>query len=133
MAMNPSEDEDVPVIHSYSRAQAIEDGVLVDLTEWASQTGFKVPVACTAAVRHSYIVPTEELRPVGQSERGRAHDLLWLLYVAVRKCPSRTDQLMFKVIFLMSPRNHETVKFKAISGPGDTREMVLTIMMPEED
>lgn len=128
-----SDSNDWPIIHSYSRAQAIEDGVLVDLTEWAKETGFKVPVACTAAVWHGYIVPKDELRPVGQSERGRAHDLLWLLYVAIRKCPPHTDQLMFKVIFLMLPRNHETVRFKAISGPGDAGEHVLTVMLPDED
>lgn len=133
MAMKPHEDQDMPITHSYSRAQAIEDGVLVDLTEWASQTGFKVPVACTAAVWHGYIVPKDELRLAGQSERGRAHDMLWLLYVAIRKCPSHTNHLGFKVIFLMSPRNHQTVQFKAISGPGDAGEPVLTIMLPCED
>ena len=29
-----------PTIYRYTRAQAIEDGVLIDLTEWASETGF---------------------------------------------------------------------------------------------
>ena len=35
--------ENTPVIFQYSRAQAIEDGVLIDLTEWAKELGFKVP------------------------------------------------------------------------------------------
>ena len=39
--------EDAPVIYSYTRKQAIEDGVLVDLTEWSKETGFTIPVACT--------------------------------------------------------------------------------------
>ena len=66
---------DAPVIFSYTRAQAIEDGVLVDLTEWAKETGFRIPVACTCAVWNGYIVPSEDTREFGQSERGRAHDL----------------------------------------------------------
>lgn len=37
------------VISSYSRKQAIEDGVLIDVTEAANQLGFRVPVAMTSA------------------------------------------------------------------------------------
>ena len=73
------------------------------------------------------------LRQVGQSERGRVHDVLWLLYVAIRKCASHTDQLLFKISFLMSARNQQTVELKAISGPGDAGEPVLTLMLPDED
>ena len=71
--------EDAAVIFSYTRAQAIEDGVLVDLTAWARETGFKVPVACTATVWQGYIVPPPKTEGWGQSERGRAHDLLWMV------------------------------------------------------
>ena len=38
------------VIHRYTRAQAIEDGVLVDLTAQARTCGFTVPVAMTATL-----------------------------------------------------------------------------------
>ena len=38
------------LIHSYTRKQAIEDGVLVDVTETAKARGFVVPVAMTAMV-----------------------------------------------------------------------------------
>ena len=37
------------LIHSYSRAEAIADGVLVDVTKPASEAGFKVPVTITRA------------------------------------------------------------------------------------
>ena len=40
---------DADLIHSYSRAQAIEDGVLVDVSETAREAGFTVPVAITRA------------------------------------------------------------------------------------
>ena len=38
------------VIFSYTRAEAIADGVLVDVSETARETGFTVPVALTRAV-----------------------------------------------------------------------------------
>ena len=36
-------------IYRYTRAQAIEDGVLVDVTETAREAGFRCPVAITHA------------------------------------------------------------------------------------
>ena len=32
-----------PVLHAYTRAQAIEDGILVDVSETAREAGFKIP------------------------------------------------------------------------------------------
>lgn len=127
---------DMPVVFSYTRRQAIEDGVLVDLTEWARETGFRIPVACTATVWHQYIAPPEGTRALGQSERGRAHDLLWLLYTNIRACKHKgegDDRLLYKVIFLQTPHRQETVTLKATCGPGDHGEPVLTVMLPTED
>ncbi len=125
---------DAPVIFAYTRAQAIADGVLVDLTPWAKETGFRIPVACTATVWHDYIVPQNDTRSLGQSERGRAHDVLWMLYNAIRRHDDGGgDRLFFKVIFLQAPGRHETVRFKAICGPGDQAEPILTLMLMDED
>ncbi len=121
------------VIYAYTRAQAIEDGVLVDLTEWAGETGFSVPVACTTTVWHEYIVPPDRTRQWGQSERGRAHDLLWMLLNAIRRNDGAQHQVQFEVIFLMAPERNETARLKAVCGPGDQGEPVITIMRPHED
>ena len=136
--------DDAPVIYRYTRAQAIEDGVLVDLTEWARETGFKIPVACTAQVWNRFLTPPSGTRELGQSERGRAHDALWMLFVAInRQSTSRRaesngeagaiDQIRYEVIFSQAPDKHETVALKAICGPGDRGEPVLTILMPNDD
>ena len=122
-----------PVIFSYTRQQAIADGVLVDLSEWAKQEGFTIPVACTSALWHGWIVPPDTASSMGQSERGRAHDVLFLLLCAIRQCPKSTDLLHFKVLFQQPPGRSETIRFKAICGPGDTAEPVLTLLLPEED
>lgn len=127
---------DTPVIFSYTRKQAIEDGVLVDLTEWAKETGFRIPVACTATIWNQYVVPPANTCALGQSERGRAHDLLWMLFLSIRQSRSTqtdNDRLHFRVIFLQAPQRQETVTVKAICGPGDHGEPVMTIMCPDED
>jgi len=122
-----------PVISSYSRAQALEDGVLVDLTAWAKETGFTIPVACTAAVWSDWIAPTAEMRAYGQEERGRAHDLLWMLYCAIRRA-GKGDRIEFRVLFAQKPgKRPRSVALKSVCGPGDAAEPVLTIMLPNED
>ncbi|HEX8911282.1 MAG TPA: DUF6573 family protein [Humisphaera sp.] len=130
---SPAEDD---VVFRYTREQAIADGVLVDLTEWARETGFVVPVACTAAVWDGYVVPDSALAAQGQSARGRGHDLLWMLFHAIRSLPpggGGGERLGFDVLFLMPPETRETVRLAAVIGPGDDAEPVLTVMLPYED
>lgn len=55
---NPYDTDNQPfgeVIHAYTRAQAIEDGVLVDVSHMACRMGFKFSVAITAAAYHVYV------------------------------------------------------------------------------
>ena len=50
------------IIARYTRAQAIEDGVLIDVSKMAKEAGFVIPVAVTDAVWNEYIVPSDILR-----------------------------------------------------------------------
>ena len=52
---------DCPIIFTYTREQAINDGVLVDVTQTAKKSGFRVPVALTSEVYNGYVVPKEGL------------------------------------------------------------------------
>lgn len=133
IASNNNLFEGIPIIYSYSRAQAIEDGVLVDLTEWAKEACFTIPVACTAAVWHQHIVPPGDTQKLGQSERGRAHDMLWMLKHAIRKQPGVADRLVYDVTFLDAAGKPQTITLKAICGPGDQGEVVMMIMLINED
>lgn len=125
--------DELPVIFQYTRAQALEDGVLIDLTEWAQEVGFTFPVAVTAAVWAEYIVPHEKLQEVGQSERGRAHDMLWMLFNAIRGSKDPGSELHFEVLFLQYPQRRQKVTLKSVCGPGDAAAPVITIMLPNED
>ena len=127
--------DDMPVIFRYTRAQALEDRVLVDLTEWAREVGFRYPVACTCTVWDGFVVPPEAMRALGQSERGRAHDLLWMLFCAIKKGRGGS-QVDFSVLFegtAEHPSQVVTQEFFSVCGPGDQGEPVLTILLPGED
>lgn len=116
------------VISSYSRAQAIEDGVLVDVTEWASaEKGFIGGFRCPVAVTRSVWGDIERCPPL-QDVRGRAHDLLWMASLAARRGGSET---LFSLIMQVGRSKRRT--YKMVAGPGDAGEMVITIMQPEED
>ena len=120
------------VVFTYTRKEAIEDGVLVDLTDIAKESGFKVPVAVTDTVFHTYLDPDEELKAYGQSLRGRIQDMLFMLYLSARK--NTESIVLFEVCFLLKPGyDPETVSLKSVIGPGDEGEAVITVMLPHED
>jgi len=123
------------VISSYSRAQALEDGFLVDVSETAREAGIKFPVALTRPVWDGYCeVPAGV---IAQDVAGRLWDVLHMLRLAIRRAPAPSDRVNFSVYV----RNHnrdtldrrDLVELKAICGPGDTPEPVITIMLPTED
>ena len=75
-------------IHAYTRAQAIADGVLVDVTRQASPAemhgGFTVPVAVTAALWSAIEAIPDSLAGIADA-RGRLHDVLWMASLAARR------------------------------------------------
>jgi len=123
------------VISVDSRSQALADGVLVDTSDLAREAGFVFPVALTETLYHSYIVPALGLVAEGQSITGRLWDVLNVLRYTISKAKSRnTDTILFKVLFLMSAgADPVPIELKAVCGPGDDGEPVLTIMLPDED
>ena len=126
-------DKDWNVIYTYTRAQAIEEGVLIDITADAKAHGFKVHTVITDNLYRQYVeVPTRLDGSFGQSRDGRLHDLLTLALFAARSSKG-TDRVYFKVSFLMEPGRSETVDIIAHIGPGDHGEPVMTLMLPEDD
>lgn len=68
----PEEDLFGPVIHTYTRAQALADGVQIDFSEVAREAGFKIPVFITATVYNEFVKVPEGV--IGQDEPGRLWD-----------------------------------------------------------
>ena len=124
-------------IHKYTRAQAIADGVLVDVTETANESGFRWPVAITSTVWEDCVAWSEEdsERQVHQTESGRLWDVLFMAFAAISK--SRNDSVLIYELGRV-PRDGKSIKpqvtkLKLVAGPGDTAEPVITIMQIHED
>lgn len=118
-------------ISVYTRAQAIEDGVLIEVNRTAREARIKFPVAVTARVWHDYIVPDDRSRPYGQSEAGRLWDAMYLLSNAARRSQER--EIRYTVRFIMKERQPRDIQLKALCGPGDDGRPVITVMIPDED
>ena len=146
-----------PMMHRYTRKQAIEDGILVDLSagtaEWipgmVREAGIRIPVAMTTTVFADCVSPLEdsglELGP-GQDIKGRLWDVLWMFANAVRWRGSSGQQadnegeLMFRLRVVPNlPKGSDRqpraklVTLKAVIGGNDDGSPCITIMYPHED
>jgi hypothetical protein len=120
------------IISSYSRSQAIKDGVLVDLATVAPDVcrqHYKFSVACTAAVWG--IIEKAVKNPRWMNDiNGVVHDMLWMS--RSRICPVSPEGGLFQVVIKGAGRK-SIFTFRIACGPGDQGEPVITIMLPEED
>lgn len=134
--------DDTTIIDSYTRADAINDGVLIDVSQRASESGFKWPVALTRAawidcVQWDNGIEQTKDTATGQDENGRLHDVLTVALYALRR--ARGNHANFTLFPLLripptgSSAEPEFVKLKIHIGPGDTAAPVLTISLPHED
>ena len=125
--------EEADLIHVYTRAQAIEDGCLIDVTEVAKEARFKVPVALTAAVWADCVSWDNNAEKRHQDERGRLWDVLWMAALAGTKSPN--DSTVPFAILRIPHRGSKARQVRLVMtiGPGDDGEPVVTIMQPGED
>lgn len=128
-------------ISVYTRAMALADGVLVDLTEKAKLYGFKIPFACTEAVwmtlAWSEAIEERKLDATGQCTEGRVHDLLVLARMAANgAAQAGTSVAEFDTLLVPVEGTGIYAKperFRLVVSGGDDGEPVLTLMLPGED
>jgi len=78
-----------PVIYSYTRSQAIADGLQVEVSKVAREAGITFPVFLTRAVYDNYV--TVPAGVTGQDEAGRLWDIVWMTRFAIRAAqPNQT-------------------------------------------
>ncbi len=85
---NHKEDQQTEIyIHSYTRQQAISDGVLIDIEKQfpnlSKQAGFKYPIALTAKAFSRYVALNPNTRL--EDPKGRMWDILWMLMLKIKK------------------------------------------------
>lgn len=122
------------VISTYTRRQAIADGVLIDVTPTAREAGFRYPVAVTCGVWAECIAV-----PAGvewQDEAGRLWDVLSMLVFASRQStPEPLSEIRYKLHVQNDDRDGvpPLVELVAVCGPDDDGSPCVTIMLPGED
>ena len=120
------------IIHTYTRADALRAGVLIDVSETAREAGIRYPVAVTSSVWQRCVAV-----PPGvacQDEAGRLWDVLWLVACAVRKGDAG-PQVRFGVHVRNDNRDRTPplVLLKVLCGPDDDGSPCLTVLLPDED
>ena len=121
---------DMETISIYTRQQALEDGVLIDVTDMAREASIRYPVAVTARLWNEFVVPLEVDEHAGQSTNGRLWDVLYLFAIHARQC--RGNEFQYRVGFVLNGKN-VVQELKAVVDRGDHFEPVITLMLPDED
>jgi hypothetical protein len=80
--------EGADLIHRYTRADAIRDGVLIDVSAVAREAGIRYPVALTRAAWERCVAVPPGVRC--QDEAGRLWNVLFLLRCAVGRSAGAT-------------------------------------------
>ena len=127
--MNPF--DDAPIIHTYTRKQAVEDGEQVDVSEVAREAGIRFPVYLTRTVWGRYVEVPPKVQ--GQDEQGRLWDILTMFAWQARRAAS--DLILFRLYVRNDNRRPRLVTLKATCGAKDIDDPqpAITIMLPDED
>ena len=123
-----------PVIYSYTRAQAVADGVQVEVSKTAQEAGIKFPVFLTRTVFDAYVAI-----PPGvtcQDEAGRLWDIVWMLRFAILRARAGVQRIPVALYVRQSNTERPLlIKLIATCGPLDLDDPqpAITVMMPDED
>lgn len=128
-----------PVIYAYTRAQALADGVQIDVSKVAAEAGLRFPVFLTRAVYDRFVrVPPSV---TGQDEPGRLWDVVWMTRFAIMRMRAgrQSEPVASRLPVALYVRNDtgpaRLVKLIASCGPLDIDDPqpAITIMLPDED
>lgn len=143
--MNHHDEDELfgPVIYAYTRAEALRDGVLMDLPQ-ATDAGFKVPVAITSAAYAACIAWSEADPKLANILRLREEMVLLAAVTEARahrrrmaagkvERPDRIDFTVDTVRLREGKADLTQVALYMVIGGGDQGEPVGTIMLVGED
>ena len=123
-----------PVIYSYTRAQAVADGVQVEVTKTANEAGIKFPVFLTRTVFDAYVAVPPGV--TAQDEAGRLWDIVWMLRFAILRSRPGAERIPVALYVRQSDTERpRLIKLIATCGPLDIDDPqpAITVMMPDED
>lgn len=141
-------------ILTYTRRQAIDDGVLIQLSgpgftgeEWIPQmvreVGIAVPTAITAEAWAEFVEMNPAAEQAGNDVKGRLWDLLWMFGLAARQ--SEESEVVFEFYCVIRPESSEggppnpemggasLVHLKGVIGGDDNGGPCVTLMLTSQD
>lgn len=121
--------EDAEVIHAYSRAEAIEDGVLIDVTKQAKIAGITLHSALTPGVWSEFI--SNPRWASWGTEEGRIVSLLAAAFTELER--QETNIVFFAIRLTEENAIVDEIHLRGQRGQGDNLEPVLTVMLSHED
>jgi len=133
MSNDNSESPFGEIIYSYTRAQAVADGMQVEVTKIAQEAGIKFPVFLTRTVFDAYVAVPPGV--TGQDEAGRLWDLMWMTRFAILRARRDADRIPVALYVRNDNRTAKLVKLVAQCGPLDIDDPspAITVMMTDED
>jgi len=133
MNTNKQESPFGEVFYSYTRAQAVADGVQVDVSKVAAEAGIRFPVFLTRTVFDSFVTVPEGV--TGQDEAGRLWDIVWMLRFGILRRPPGCTRIPVALYVRNDNHRAKLVKLIATCGPLDIDDPqpAITVLMPDED
>lgn len=133
-------------IYTYTRAQAIADGLQIEVTKTAAESGIRFPVFITRGVYEQCVALPPVTQPstlnpqhsavTGQDEAGRLWDVVWMLRFAIIRAKPGATRLTV-ALYLRNSNSHPArlMTLRATAGAVDVDDPspAITIMLPDED
>jgi hypothetical protein len=121
------------LVYSYTRSQAVADGVQVEVTKTAQEAGIRFPVFLTRTVYDSFVTVPDGV--TSQDEAGRLWDIMWMTRFAIIRARPGADRLPVALYVRNDNIRSRLVKLVAQCGPLDIDDPApaITVMMPGED
>jgi len=127
------------IIFAYTRKQAVEDGVQVDVTATAQEAGIALPVFLTRAVFEQFVIDSSgshqwPVRLAPGRSRAPLGYCRMLLFAILRSRPG-VERIPVALYVRNDNRAARLIKLVATCGPVDMHDPRpgITVMMPEED
>jgi hypothetical protein len=122
-----------PTIYTYTRKQALADGLQIDVTKTAQEAGIRFPFFITRAVWDAYVTVPPGV--TGQDESGRLWDLVWMTRFGIIRSGNGRDRIPVALYVRNDNHRSRLVKLVAVCGPLDIDDPApaITLMLPDED
>jgi hypothetical protein len=125
-------------VSAAARRKAVEDGLLIDVSQVAWDAGFSSPTFVTTSVWNDCVAWTadDDARQVHQDQQERLWNLLIMAWVGVRTNLKARGSVAYRLLRIPRDghsKDAQTVPLKIILSRADDGARLLTILQPHED